>query len=376
MLSSITVRNFQSLRDVTVELGALTVVVGASSSGKSAFGRATRMLASNARGSSFITHGESVCTVEATTDRGRVILRKTRGTDDAYTIVPEDPEEQQRTFTKLGGAVPPEVSDFLAIAPKDAINFADQFDRPYLLDDTGNEVARTLGELTGVSIVLEAAREARRDQLAQSGTLKTRRSDLAESEGQVEQFRGLRGQREALERAEETIRTAGATEASLALIDGLVGSLREDSALLKGMAEVPEPPSRERIEEARETARLLERLNALAEEASGALPTLHTEPPSTEEAKSLAASLATIEAHADALIEDLKIVKQHQQIIADAEEEVSNLVAEREALIAEVGDPKAFQSVSTWLEARGSFGESADAKTEHQQTIDAMKERS
>lgn len=155
-----------------------------------------------------------------------------------------------------------------------------------------------------------------------------------------------------------------------------MGSLREDSALLKGMAEVPEPPSRERIEEARETARLLERLNALAEEASGALPTLHTEPPSTEEAKSLAASLATIEAHADALIEDLKIVKQHQQIIADAEEEVSNLVAEREALIAEVGDPKAFQSVSTWLEARGSFGESADAKTEHRQTIDAMKERS
>lgn len=234
MLSKIEIRNFQSIEHLDIELGPLTVLVGQSNVGKSAFTRAIRMLTSNARGTSFIRHGQQACTVTATTDRGTVTLKKGKGSDE-YITVPADPEQPQRTFTKLGGAVPEEVTEFIGIPAKDAINYAGQFDRPYMLDDTGGEVARTLGNLTGVNVVFEAAAESRRQQLRSNATLKDRTGTLTSTMEQIEDYRPLKGWNAGLKRAEEAL---GAAQSAQHRLDDLVDAIEDFEAAQRTLAAV------------------------------------------------------------------------------------------------------------------------------------------
>lgn len=382
MLQSIEVRNYQSLHHVSLELAPLTVIVGPSSSGKSAFGRAVRMIASNARGDSFITHGETVCTVTAITERGRITLRK--GKEDSYVLVPhpdqpdsgvEHPDlSLQRTFTKLAGAVPEEVTEFLGIPPKEAINFAGQFDRPYLLDDTGNAVARTLGDLTNVTMVFEAAREGRRLGLNHSSTLKTRRSDLAADEARVDDYRGLKAQREALDRAEEGIQRAGALRARLERLDHLTESLRTAAATLKDIQDLPTVPDIQRVREVRIAVERLKRLDTLVSVLKP-LPDLPATPPSAERARALQARLDRLNALWHEHDRLLETIERSDETIADATETLNKIREERDALLAEQSDPAAFRTVHTWLAERGPFGKAAAAVTEHTKTLEALEER-
>lgn len=219
MLDRIQIRNFQSLTDVSLDLAPLTVIVGPSSSGKSAFIRSLRALAGNRRGTDFITHGERVASVSAhLTSRdplrsGTVTLtRSTATAPNSYTIIPDDdahPLAPKAEYTKLGGEVPEDVSQFLGI-PTDQISLAiaSQFDKPFLLDAPGTEVARTLGSLTNAHIILNGARESNRQKLANSQTLRTRSEDLEAIKARVPEFRALKAQREALDAAEALIADA------------------------------------------------------------------------------------------------------------------------------------------------------------------------
>lgn len=208
MLTSIDIKNFQSLHHVALDLSAFTVIVGQSSSGKSAFTRAVRTLTSNRRGTDFISHGERTCTITARTERGTVALKRTRGTDSEYVIVPQDNPQGQTRFTKLGGETPPEVSSFLGIEAKEPINYASQFDKPYLLDASASEVARTLGALTNVNVIFEAARESNKRKLAAAATLRTRAADYAAVEAVLPKYRALRSHQDAIAQAEQHMLTA------------------------------------------------------------------------------------------------------------------------------------------------------------------------
>lgn len=257
MIEKIHVRNFQSLHDVELELGPLTVIVGPSSSGKSAFIRAARTLTSNRRGDEFISHGERTASISAVTDRGTVTLTKSKKTtDNAYTVTPTDPAHPlypQRVFTKLGGDTPPEVSAFLGIAPKDAINYAGQFDKPYLLDDSAGEVARTLGGLTNVNVIFEAARESNRRKLADAATLRTRSADLEEIKNRIPGYRSLKGQDAALTEAEQHIKQARSIEKRIARLTMALDTIEAAEravATLTPMAERTVPSERPILEAA------------------------------------------------------------------------------------------------------------------------------
>lgn len=211
MITGIEIRNFQSLGHVELELAPLTVIVGPTSSGKSAFTRALKTLTCNARGNAFITHGERLTTITARTDKGTVTLTRGKGTsDNSYTVIPVDNPEAQRTYTKLGGETPEEVSEFLGIASKDPINYAGQFDQPYLLGEgtSAGEVARVLGALTNVNVIFEGARESNRRKGAHASTLKTRAADLELIQAKLPQYRELKGQIAALDDAEQLITAA------------------------------------------------------------------------------------------------------------------------------------------------------------------------
>lgn len=212
---SLRIRNFQSLHNVSLDLLPFTVIVGPSSSGKSALTRAIRTLVSNRRGTEWITHGERTASITATTDRGTITLTRSRSTassDNAYTITPADDPNASRTYSKLGGDTPEDVSRFLGLSAGSSsvppVNFAGQFDKPFLLDESAAEVARTLGALTNVSVIFDGARESNRQKLTASATLKLRQADLDTVRARIPEFKALKAQDEALTRTEFLISTA------------------------------------------------------------------------------------------------------------------------------------------------------------------------
>ncbi len=242
MIQHVEINNFQSLHHVSLDLSPLTVIVGPSSSGKSAFTRAIKCLTSNARGTSFISHGERTMTVKATTEHGTVTLKRGKGADDnEYVLVPSDPNlPQPSPYSKLGGAVPEEVSRFIGIDAKDPINYAGQFDRPYLLgsDTSGGEVARVLGALTNVNIIFDGAREANRRKLAHGATLKTRSTDLEAIMEKAATYAGIKEQRAALDRAETALARARELQGQLSRIEALLEDVKVSSGALKAAEQV------------------------------------------------------------------------------------------------------------------------------------------
>lgn len=171
-LTHISIRSFQSIKAADLDLGTFTVIVGPSNSGKSALIRAFRALSSNVRGSGMITRGQKAMMISARTDTHTVTLERGER-QGAYRLVGADGE---MTFTKLAGDVPQRISDVLRL--DETLNFAAQFDKPFLLDDSGATVARQLAELTNVNLIFEAVRQANRVRASAASTLKTRRADL------------------------------------------------------------------------------------------------------------------------------------------------------------------------------------------------------
>jgi hypothetical protein len=225
MIEQLSVKNFQSLHDVTVNLSGLTVIVGPSSSGKSAFTRALKTLTGNQRGDSFITHGQTQTVITARTDKGTVALL--RGKKNEYVIIPADSPEEQRAFTKLNGTTPEEVSEFIGISAKDPLNYANQFDMPYLLTSSAAEVARTLGDLTNVSVIFEASREANRRRLQASSTLKTRAGDYATLTQDLGAFKTLKEDLAMIERAEELVGLGREYETRISRLDSLISAIQD-----------------------------------------------------------------------------------------------------------------------------------------------------
>lgn len=249
MINRVAIRNFQSLKKVDVELGALTVIVGASSSGKTAFMRALRALASNVRGSSFITQGEKKASISAHTANGVITLERSEvGGQYKLSLNGED-----KVYTKLGGAVPADITKALSLQPitteSSSINFAGQFDRPYLLDDSGATVARVLGELTNVSTIFAAVREANRRRTAASSTLKTRKADFDALKEQASQFKELPRQQEAIKAAEKAYERAVDIDARLVRLQQMIATVDIAQTLLAD-AVIPDVPAISSIENA------------------------------------------------------------------------------------------------------------------------------
>lgn len=230
VINSLHISNFQSLRDIHVDLQGFTVIVGPSSSGKSALVRAIRTLVSNRRGTDWITTGEKTATITAETPSGTVTLTRSRTSaspENHYTLVPCNGEPQ--VYNKLGGETPDDVSAFLKIphgsTSNPPINFAGQFDRPYLLADSAAEVARTLGALTNVSVLFDAARESNRTSLQSNQTLKLRSTDLAAVKSRIPEFQKVKEQSAALSRAEKLVSAATDLERKIARLEAAVDAL-------------------------------------------------------------------------------------------------------------------------------------------------------
>ena len=243
-IKKVAIKHFQSLHDVDITLGKLTVIIGPSSSGKSALTRALHTITSNRRGTEWIELGEKSATVAVTLeDDTKVTLSRSRtsgASDNAYTI--ESPNNQPITFTKLGGEVPEQVSSILGITPKSAIQFAGQLDAPYLMDSSSAEVARVLGALTNVDVIFSASREANRTKLAQKTLQTTRQADLEAVTKRIPEFRVLNDQLRSLTEAERSIEATLQAQRVIDRARQALGVLTVASAELKRLESVINMP--------------------------------------------------------------------------------------------------------------------------------------
>jgi DNA repair ATPase RecN len=247
MIHEIEVRNFQSLKHLQVKLGKFTVITGRTGAGKSGFIRAVKALVFNARGTSYITRGEKQCSVSMTGDEGELpeewMTAIHRGSKDQYYL---RLLADQKTYTKLAGKVPEAVSDTLRLGE---INFAAQFDKPYLLDSSGGDVARVLGKLTNVTVLFRAAQEANRRRLRVSDELKTRQTDLASLVEQIQQYATLPAEQSAVEFAEERMTHLHLLTRNRSRLDMQITFLELNQTRLDLMKPVVPEPSLERLEE-------------------------------------------------------------------------------------------------------------------------------
>lgn len=203
MISQIAIRNFQSLKKIDLELGALTVIVGDSASGKSAFIRAIKAVSSNVRGSSFITSGATASSVSVQSQEWKITLEKS-ATSSSYKIC-DLLSGVEKEYTKLAGEVPVEITQLLGIEPFTegrSVNFAGERDQPYLLDDSGQQVAKVLGDLTHVSTILEAVREANRRRTGSNASLKVRNADLDRLKAKLPKFQKLSAELQTMKQIE------------------------------------------------------------------------------------------------------------------------------------------------------------------------------
>lgn len=221
MFQRVRVKDFQSLADVELELGQLTVIVGPSSSGKSALIRALRLLTSNKSGTAYVRRGRPQCHVAADIGDGwgcgPVTVEVCRGKESFYQYQPQSVHQDMESFryTKIAAAVPEKITELLGIPPGDQPNFAGQFDRPYLLDETGSKVAQTLGELTNIVIVMAAAKEANRLRLGASQKLVQSKSLVAQLDAQIPSFADLPNQSRILDNVDTLLEELATEENEL-----------------------------------------------------------------------------------------------------------------------------------------------------------------
>lgn len=241
MIENVSIRNWQALRKVDLDLDRFTVIVGASSSGKSGLMRAFRAIASNVRGTNSITRGQKSCAITVKTGDTVIALERGEGSG-SYKILHEG---QMATYTKLAGGVPEQITNALRIAPVPtggtSINFAGQFDKPYLLDESGANVARELGELTKVNIIFEAVRTANKKRAAASAALKTRQADLDALNTKLTAFIDLPQKLLAADTAEATAQRAAELHDRVNRLARAIDQLRLAEQVLS-KARVPELP--------------------------------------------------------------------------------------------------------------------------------------
>jgi DNA repair ATPase RecN len=245
MIHSISCKNFQSLQDVEIELGKFTVIVGASSSGKSALIRAIEAIASNSLNSDNIMQGTKHASVAVTTDTATVTIERSVGGSSVYKITQAGSKES--SYTKLNRQVPSEVTEVLGITPSSkevkSISFASQHDAPYLLTESSSNAARILGELTNVSTIFAAVSKATKKAKASSALLNLRKKDQEAIMAQIVEYRDIKSQATAMAEVEtiwEELSDINAQQMNLA---SSVDRAQAASDALSKVKIIPEPPS-------------------------------------------------------------------------------------------------------------------------------------
>lgn len=172
-ITKVTLTNFQSHADTTISLHeGFNAFIGESDQGKTAIFRAIRWALENRpEGKEFIRKGATSATVVVSFSDGTTIKRHRGARENYYEIF--QPGRDPIRLDSFGKAVPIEVilahgmrAVSLGLGKKELLNFSQQLDGPFLLQDSPETRAVAVGRLSHTEVVDRAIRVTASDILA------------------------------------------------------------------------------------------------------------------------------------------------------------------------------------------------------------------
>lgn len=246
MLKQLSIRNFQSHKNTKLDLSRFTVIVGASSSGKSSVVRALKLLARNGRGTSYVRNGQGSSKISALGESGFLVTIERGAGKSVYELLLPDSEETQ-IFTKCGTSTPDAVSSALDFGADDTW-LASQFDRPFLLDETGSQIARVLGDLTNVSMIFAAVRECNRRHSSARSRYVSKLSELDQVRTSLQKYMDLPQRLAACAAAEDVLLRAQDVSTRCSTLDaGISAALSAQGRLRAAQVAVVAVPDEGRL---------------------------------------------------------------------------------------------------------------------------------
>lgn len=244
MITKVEVNDFQSVEKAEIELGQITTIVGPSSTGKSALLRAVNMLFRNMSSVPVRAQSSSgTTTVSALVDDKTItaIRGKSLSTYKVNDIA----------YTKSGVSVPEKVQNILGLyqASPD-LHFSFQFDKPYLLDESGSIISQTLGTLTQASTLRGAAKEGNRRALEVKRLITTRQNDMKSVDERLEEdFNGLEQAWQRQKEAEALYEASVSDSERLSALSRAVARVESTQAAREALCVVEAKDARSILEE-------------------------------------------------------------------------------------------------------------------------------
>lgn len=201
MITKARIRNFQSLRDITISLDRHTnVLVGESDVGKSAVIRAFRMVLENqAPSDDFISFGAKEAIVELWFTSGDKITRikGPTGKANVYELLRKG-EKKPFKFESFGKEIPKQIQEVIGFAPLDiggakaySINFHKQTDPPFLLGEIGSVKAKFIGQLSDLLLMDQVITDINSDIRTAGSNVKYSTNEKARLKRSLNKFKTL-----------------------------------------------------------------------------------------------------------------------------------------------------------------------------------------
>lgn len=166
MIKKVNIKSFQSISDVSFELGQFTIIVGDNDVGKSAILRALSGCLFNDSNKANVRHGKVSSSVTMVLDNGKV--KWVRGATNTY-LLKGNQDRSSLEFTKIGKQVPPEISDLLDVkeitlaGESICLQYQPQFEGPIIVSKTSGVLAGLFDEVVGVGLLNRAVGLVRKD---------------------------------------------------------------------------------------------------------------------------------------------------------------------------------------------------------------------
>lgn len=232
--------NFQShvYSELSLSRG-VNVIVGPSDSGKTAIMRALRWnMFNDPSGVEFVREGESEVSVTVRFQNHVEVERRRSRSKNQYIL--RRPDEEELIFEGFGKNVPKEIEEAIGIKKimlddkkSLPLNFSDQLDGPFLLQETDAYKAQAIGRMVGVDLLDETMRDTLRDKKQISLRRELMEKDLEETEKTLEAFSDLDDQIILRERVEKLLNT--------------VSELKEKTETAKAFAKVLKEIKKDRV---------------------------------------------------------------------------------------------------------------------------------
>ena len=183
MLKQLQIKSLQSHKNTTLDLHEnLNIIIGNSDCGKTSILRALRWAIWNRPGGDTFERnfrswfgGDTEVTI--TTEEGNVITRA-KNQENLYQL-------NKTKFKAFGTDIPQEIADALNIQE---INFARQFDQPFLLTSTPGEVSSHFNKIAHLELIDASLKKVQSWINGLNQDIKTNEKDILKNQQELEQY--------------------------------------------------------------------------------------------------------------------------------------------------------------------------------------------